>query len=242
MLGLHEGLHTMKINEIFYSIQGEGLYAGHAAVFIRMQGCHKSCLFCDTRYARVPGGGSEMSLYAVVDLASKLHGRGLDEEYPHPRGLPGIVITGGEPLLQVQSLIDLVSCLGPPTSAYSFIVVETSGSPRNCYARLQRNLLQFMRSTVEVVVSPKTLGDLQEALKIKPEPAAIKLVCTGDWESLEFLSAVNAEVCDRKIHSRLFIQPRWPFTHEEACHVVEFVERHPAWELSVQMHKTLGVR
>lgn len=80
----------MKVNEIFYSIQGEGHYAGTPAVFVRLQGCNLNCKFCDTNHS----AGKEMSIMMILQQVQK---------YP----AKVVVITGGEPLLQdIEPLVD----------------------------------------------------------------------------------------------------------------------------------------
>ncbi|MBN2318084.1 MAG: radical SAM protein [Acidobacteria bacterium] len=75
----------MKINEIFYSIQGESSYAGSPCAFIRLAGCDLRCSYCDTEYAF--SGGTEMS---VAEILQEI------EAFPTQLAL----ITGGEPMLQ----------------------------------------------------------------------------------------------------------------------------------------------
>lgn len=80
----------MKVNEIFYSIQGEGHYAGTPAVFVRLQGCNLKCKFCDTNHS----AGKEMSNVMILQEVQK---------YP----AKVVIITGGEPLLQdIEPLVD----------------------------------------------------------------------------------------------------------------------------------------
>jgi 7-carboxy-7-deazaguanine synthase len=78
---------TMKVNEIFYSIQGESTFAGLPCAFIRMTGCNLRCTYCDTQYAFYEG--TEMSipeiLHAVLSFPTRL-----------------VLLTGGEPMLQVS--------------------------------------------------------------------------------------------------------------------------------------------
>lgn len=74
------------VNEIFYSIQGEGYFTGTPAVFIRFTGCNLKCPFCDTEH----GQGSEMTNEEIVEYISR---------YPSKH----VVLTGGEPSLQVDS-------------------------------------------------------------------------------------------------------------------------------------------
>jgi len=75
----------MKINEIFYSIQGESTSAGLPCVFIRLTACDLRCTYCDTEYAFLEG--KEMSVPEIV--------RAIE---PYPTRL--VLVTGGEPLLQ----------------------------------------------------------------------------------------------------------------------------------------------
>ncbi|HIC91488.1 MAG TPA: radical SAM protein [Syntrophaceae bacterium] len=75
----------LKINEIFYSIQGESTYVGVPCIFIRLSGCNLRCTFCDTTYAY--DEGKMMSVDEVMDKVESYHTRLVE-------------ITGGEPLLQ----------------------------------------------------------------------------------------------------------------------------------------------
>jgi 7-carboxy-7-deazaguanine synthase len=79
---------TLKINEIFYSIQGESLYAGLACTFVRLSGCNLRCAYCDTRYAY--DEGADLPLADIINRVTAL-------------GCPLVEITGGEPLLQEQT-------------------------------------------------------------------------------------------------------------------------------------------
>jgi len=99
----------MKINEIFYSIQGEGKWTGLPNIFIRTTGCNLRCEYCDTKYAYEIG--KEMSIKKIIDKI---------KEYPFKK----ICITGGEPLLQedIYELINELTKLG-----YK-ICLETNGS------------------------------------------------------------------------------------------------------------------
>jgi len=108
----------MKINEVFYSIQGEGVYQGLPTVFVRLQGCNlmpNFCKWCDTQYARDSDGGFEMPVDEVVGEVSRLS--------PHYNSW--VCITGGEPLWQVEELEYLVRTL---TRGGYKIEVETNGS------------------------------------------------------------------------------------------------------------------
>jgi organic radical activating enzyme len=97
---------TYKVNEIFYSLQGEGFYTGTAAVFLRFSGCNRACDFCDTAHQTF----TEMTLDEIVKTVSS-----------HPAR--HIVITGGEPTLQLDD--ELIRAL---KGAGFYIQIETNGS------------------------------------------------------------------------------------------------------------------
>ena len=99
----------IKINEIFYSIQGESSYAGNRTVFIRTTGCNLRCTYCDTKYSYYDG---DLWSFEKILQQVKLY----DADY--------ICITGGEPLLQpeIHKLINILCDLGHKVS------IETSGS------------------------------------------------------------------------------------------------------------------
>jgi 7-carboxy-7-deazaguanine synthase len=81
--------HTLKINEIFPSIQGEGLRLGEPALFIRFSHCNLKCTFCDTKYAWQTG--QEMTVGSILKKIKKIH-----IAFP----TDWVCLTGGEPLLQ----------------------------------------------------------------------------------------------------------------------------------------------
>lgn len=99
----------MKINEIFYSIQGEGKWTGLANIFIRTTGCNLRCTYCDTKYAYEKG--TEKTLEEIIKEIKKYKCK-------------KICITGGEPLLQKEILV-LVDYLAK--SKYT-VLIETNGS------------------------------------------------------------------------------------------------------------------
>ena len=80
---------TLKINEIFPSIQGEGLRLGEPTLFIRFSQCNLKCSFCDTKYAWETG--QELTVAQILEKVQKIH-----ESFP----TQWVCLTGGEPLLQ----------------------------------------------------------------------------------------------------------------------------------------------
>ena len=97
-----------KINEIFYSLQGEGFHSGTPAVFVRFSGCNLHCAFCDTQHQ----AGEVMSLQEIVDEVNK---------YPNA---PLLVLTGGEPSL----FIDEAFVAELKQKTHKTIAIETNGT------------------------------------------------------------------------------------------------------------------
>jgi organic radical activating enzyme len=96
----------VKINEIFYSLQGEGYHSGMPAAFIRFSGCNLHCPFCDTQHE----SGVEMTEEEIVTEVKR-----------YPAQL--VVVTGGEPALQLtESLVDALHGIGKT------VAVETNGT------------------------------------------------------------------------------------------------------------------
>ena len=96
----------MRVNEIFYSLQGEGYHSGTPAVFVRFSGCNLRCPFCDTDHEN----GVEMTEEEVV---------GAVKHYPARL----VVITGGEPALQLtERLVNALHVID------KMVAVETNGT------------------------------------------------------------------------------------------------------------------
>lgn len=98
----------MRINEIFYSLQGEGFHAGTPAVFVRFSGCNLKCSFCDTKH-------NTFVMMSEEDIVAKVC------EYPTKH----VVLTGGEPSLQItEEFIDKLHKAG------KYVAVETNGTKK----------------------------------------------------------------------------------------------------------------
>ena len=105
-----------KVNEIFYSLQGEGRNTGRAAVFVRFSGCNLRCTFCDTDFTHYETLSAEQIVNRMREICAEA-----DCEQPFPM----VVLTGGEPTLQVDSaLISAIHAAG-----FSFVAMESNGAP-----------------------------------------------------------------------------------------------------------------
>ncbi len=108
-----------KISEIFFSIQGEGIYAGTAQLFIRFYGCNlSSCRFCDTRLSEYKEYSPEKLLKETFLFGGRYH---------------SVSITGGEPLLQKEFLEDFLPAL---KSEDKQVYLETNGTLPDCLEKI----------------------------------------------------------------------------------------------------------
>lgn len=192
-----------KVNEIFYSLQGEGFNTGTASVFVRLSGCNLKCSFCDTSHS----DGRMMSAPAIVEEIMK---------YPQA---PLIVITGGEPTLQLDD--DLVKALKLTGKR---IAIETNGT-RPVPAGIDW-----------ITLSPKTGFDGADAHPCTLQHCdELKVVYLGqDLAQYDHIQAKHR-----------FLQPC--FTSDDDARLksisdtVEAVKRNPQWRLSMQTHRCLNI-
>lgn len=144
----------LAVNDIFFTLQGEGPFAGQQAVFVRLAGCNLQCPACDTEYTyRVT-----RDVGAIVAKVRELH-------YERKRKLfhPLVVITGGEPFRQpIRRLVKVLLDTGMT------VQIETNGT-------LFRELV-FKHPRLHIVCSPKT-GAVNPALL--PHIGAFKYVLTA---------------------------------------------------------------
>ena len=205
------------VKEIFLTLQGEGMHTGRVAVFCRFSGCNlwsgresdraqAECNFCDTDFVGIdgPGGGKFGSASALADaIAAHWIGRA---------GQQWVVLTGGEPLLQVDTgLLDALHARGFQ------VAVETNGT------QPAPNGLDW------VCVSPKRQAPLalcsgDELKLVFPQP----LLSPESFEHLSF--------------THFLLQPMdGPHLSENTARAVAYCQTHPRWRLSVQTHKLLGL-
>src|SRR5689334_20424145 len=202
----------MKIAEIFYSIQGEGILAGVPSVFVRTSGCNLRCSWCDTPYTSWNPEGEEMMIGAIVERVTSS---------PAARH---VVITGGEPMI-AKGIVELSETL---RDRGLHITVETAGtvfapvacdlmsiSPklanstpegvfhdRHEQLRLQPDVLRQLTSEYDyqlkfVVAKESDLAELQAIAEIVSAPAE-KIVLMPEGISADILSERGvwiAELC-----------------------------------------------
>lgn len=223
-----------KVNEIFYSLQGEGSNTGKPAVFVRFSGCNRACSFCDTDF-------NKFTTYTAEDIVVCIRRLLADSEVKEDAPVY-IVLTGGEPTLQVDTrliYVLLTSFKSRPT-----IQIETNGTTLS-------ELPDEILSRVFLTISPKTLNDARSITKYLSESGSnlsceIKIVsrslCENDddfKQTLEIFETVPETV-------QKFVQPcdsgNVAENTEEITKCVELVKANPNWRLSLQTHKIIGIQ
>ncbi len=209
---------TYAVKEIFLTLQGEGAQAGRRAVFCRFAGCNlwtgreqdrakAICKFCDTDFVGTDGtrGGKYADAAALAETIAECWGQGDDDRY--------VVLTGGEPMLQVDAaLIDALHEQG------FTIAVETNGT------------LAVPRSIDWICVSPKAGSELvqvsgDELKLVWPQPGSD----VARLAALEFTHRLVQPLDDQKAAANV-------------QHCIDLVMADPRWRLSLQTHKSLGLR
>ena len=211
-----------RINDIFYSIQGEGYLTGCSALFVRFAGCNLRCPFCDTDHETFHEWDAD---YIVTELLAHCVDHGV---LHHP---PMVVLTGGEPTLQVDAaLVDMLHAEG-----FSIVAMESNG------------LLPAPANIDWLTVSPK--AGMPPRRKPKRLPDEIKIVFEEDTDPekilSEHLAAFSPKLKNKVNDILLYVQPcdtGNPLRNKivtDLC--VDYVKRHSNWRLSLQTHKLIGI-
>ncbi len=123
----------LAISEVFYSIQGEGRFAGRPSIFIRLAYCNLGCVWCDTRFTWDPAKFTPEMLRTPVEavqLALSVLPKGA------AAGEVDVVITGGEPMLQQERIPALIDEMAK--EGFAFFEIETNGMYRPSQDMLSR--------------------------------------------------------------------------------------------------------
>ena len=208
-----------KINEIFYSLQGEGHHEGYPSVFIRFSGCNLSCPFCDTKHDK----GIFMDDDAIIH-AVKLY------------KADWIVLTGGEPALSIDA--DFIHLLRRATGKK--IAIETNGT-----VPLPDGIDWITCSPKTGICRPGGLKPGEEpsnpdfANVVIPYANEIKVVDVGQDLDPYFSLKCKGE------DTIMYLQPCYVPDEEEFAkkrlRTVRRVLADPRWTLSVQLHRFLGI-
>jgi 7-carboxy-7-deazaguanine synthase (Cx14CxxC type) len=202
------------VNEIYYTLQGEGANTGRPAVFLRFAGCNlwsgreadratAICQFCDTDFV---GGTKYPSAEQLAEeVAGQWFGNGTSKRF--------VVITGGEPLLQLDTpLIDALHALGFE------IAIETNGT------------IDAPPGIDWICMSPKA-------------GTAIKQRSGHELKLVYPQAGITPAELERLKFKHFFLQPMdGPEVEQNTALATRYCLEHPRWRLSLQTHKLLGIR
>lgn len=201
---------TLLVNEIFYSLQGEGKHTGQATVFIRLAKCNLACKFCDTEF-------ETFQPMTVEDIVARV--LGLIPEPVEGVTKPWVDLTGGEPLLQnCGPLVSALARRGLETC------VETSGSVWAPWV----TMLEW------VTVSPKVPLD-RIPVPLMEEASEFKWIVNAAFLSMLEKDPTRLIVPDRKN----YLQPESNLPKFIAA-ATKLILRDPRYTLSLQTHKLAG--
>lgn len=208
---------TYAVKEIFLTLQGEGVQSGSRAMFLRFAGCNlwsgreqdraeAQCTFCDTDFVGTdgPGGGKFASADALADAVESAWGERREDRL--------VVITGGEPMLQLDAaLIDALHRRG------FRVAVETNGT------------LSAIEGIDWICVSPKAGTEVVQRqgdeLKLVWPQAGIDPAELESWDFRHFL-----------------VQPMDCADRDAAIEAaIRLAMDRPKWRLSLQSHKLVGL-
>ena len=200
----------MKVSEIFYSMEGEGVEIGRLEVFVRLAGCNLKCTWCDTKYALQ--NGKEMNVKEIVKEV---------REYP----CKSISITGGEPLLQKNELLELIKQLkalsywiqintnGTVFDEEVFRLVDLISMDCKCPSSGMKSDFDVLKKTKELFDSKTQFKfiisdreDYEYAKKIVSSLSVFHAVFQPEWDSKKFTEKLVDLVKVDNLNVRVILQ------------------------------------
>ena len=200
----------MKVNEIFYSIQGEGTQCGLPTIFIRLTGCNLRCSYCDTKYAYTKG--KQLSIEEITYAL---------QEFP----CNTVCITGGEPLIH-QDLLELVKALSKNNNDIS---IETNGSKKI------DSLLSFQKLMISLDIKCPSSGMQNQMIMVNLKKLRdcdqLKFIIQSK-DDYKYIVEILKKF---KPMSFVFLQPAWGFDLKQLAEwmITDGLKA----RLGVQLHK-----
>ncbi len=208
---------TLPVMESFYTIQGEGFYAGNAAYFIRLGGCDVGCVWCDVKESWDANAHPKFTVQEIVDKA--VLETGINNLKPSTLNLKYlVVITGGEPLLHpLNELTKALQENGFETN------IETSGSSA------------LSGHWNWICLSPKKFKAPLPEVVVAANELKVVIFNKHDFEWAETYAAQVNPNC------KLYLQPEWDKKEIVTPLITDYIKENPKWQLSLQIHKYINV-
>lgn len=213
----------MKINEIFYSIEGEGIRAGIPCIFIRTYGCNLNCSYCDSNYACK---GDEYVEMTPVEILNKI------SDYPTKY----VTLTGGEPLLQ-KGAINLIEDL----CRHGYKVnIETNGAvDLSSINKFREEHWRLLSDDLIITMDWKSISSgmssamLIDNLKYLKSQDVLKFVVGSNEDLIQMKQFLDS---NRIYTKNIFVSPI--FGDIEPKTIVEFIlSNTPNVRMQLQIHK-----
>lgn len=200
----------MLVNEIFYSIEGEGIRAGMPCVFIRLFGCNLNCSYCDTRYSCEGDEYQVMSIQEILDRVEFF-------------ACPNVTVTGGEPLIHngINTLLSVLVDRGYKVN------VETNGS-----------IEPVVSGPIYTVDFKTKCSNMSDKMNVRAFTALDKTdVVKFVVASVDDLEQALSFVEGNNIVANIFVSP--VFGKIELSEIADFLKEHKLynWRMQLQLHK-----
>jgi 7-carboxy-7-deazaguanine synthase len=238
--------NRVQISEIFTSIEGEGIFFGTKTLFVRVAGCHLKCLWCDTAYALPMKSGHDYTLDYVKNLIST---------YLQPNTYK-VNFTGGEPLLQYESIIELAKYIKEEKGLKTYIESSCFDSKRfqKVLPHIDICKIEFKMSDSKVI-NARHYGNLLrneiQCLNLSIDShktTYIKIVITGSTNLDEFKNLLKSIFMHTKASNLagFIIQPSYGVDEPTVERLFNFYDIvYPMYQdvrIIPQLHKAIGVR
>lgn len=209
--------YELKVQSIFPTLQGEGIYTGWPSVFLRLGGCNLACRFCDTEFESFTSLAMDDILEQIKSLAKNNAGKRI-------RHL--VVITGGEPFRQPIQPI----CKALIDDGFD-IQIETNGT-----------LYHEIPKEVDIVCSPKSSNGKYYPIRedILQRISAFKFIVSKEMEGYQAVE----EVGQSQYNIPVYIQPMDEYNAEKNQQNMEYTVNmalEQGYRLSLQTHKIINV-
>lgn len=206
---------TLQLKEIVPTFQGEGVYTGHPAVFVRLGGCNLACKFCDTYFEDF----NEVSVENIVkDIETKSTSEGAKKKL--------VVITGGEPLRQpIEEL-----CTKLLERDYT-VQIETNGT-----------FYRDLDSRIKIVCSPKVINRKYTKVdtRLTKQISALKFLISANFEGYEDVPDTYLQYADIPIYLQPMDERDEQKNKQNMLLTIKLANKYGC-RISLQTHKIWGI-
>ncbi len=204
----------LEIQDIFYTLQGEGPYTGWPAVFIRLGGCNLACSFCDTEFESFTTISTKDIIKTVQDLSSN-------------KRVNLVVITGGEPLRQpIEKLCASLIKLG------YIVQIETNGT---LYRKLHKD--------IKIICSPKNTKGKYMPIRpdLLQRIDAFKFLISSQNQNYNDVPKVGQSECNIPVYVQALDECDEVINKKNLVLATQ-IALTKGYRLSIQLHKIIGVK